>query len=114
MPLGWLTPQIHMTRIIVGGFMRKLETTVLSLVVLTIIFCFPCAIFAQVETGKISGHLTDQNGGIVPGATVVVKNLKTGEERTVTSSDEGLYLVTGLKASFYTITATGQGLNAVA
>ena len=49
--------------------------------------------FGQAESGQISGIVTDQNGGLVPGASIVVKNDRTGEERTATSSDEGTYTV---------------------
>ena len=66
----------------------------------------------QTDAGRITGTVTDQNGAIVPGATLVVKNLKTGEERTATSSDEGLYTFAALKPSMYSITVTGQNLTA--
>ena len=68
----------------------------------------------QADSGRIAGTLTDQNGGLVPNASVVVKNEKTGEERTVTSSDDGAYTVTSLRPSLYTLTATTQGLSVTA
>jgi Carboxypeptidase regulatory-like domain len=59
--------------------------------------------WAQVDLGRVTGTVRDPQGAMVAGATVTVKNEKTGEERTATSNEEGFYLVTGLKASNYTI-----------
>jgi hypothetical protein len=70
--------------------------------------------FAQTDTGRIVGTVTDQNGAVVHGATILVKNERTGEERTVTSTEEGIYIVPSLKASTYTVTVTGQNLTAKA
>ena len=55
---------------------------------------------------RFSGTVVDQTGAFVPGAMVSVKNQKTGEERTVTTSAEGRYVVPNLKPSVYTMTAT--------
>ena len=55
--------------------------------------------------GRFAGTVLDSSGAFVPGATVTVKNEKTGEERTATSSAQGIYLVTNLKPSTYTIRA---------
>ncbi len=64
------------------------------------------AIFAQTDQGRITGTVTDANGAIVPGASVLVKNEKTGEERTATTNDDGTFTVPALKASNYVVTAT--------
>jgi hypothetical protein len=47
----------------------------------------------------------DPSGAVIPGASVVVKNERTGEERTVKSNEEGRYIVANLPPSTYTITA---------
>jgi predicted membrane protein len=85
----------------------------LSVVVLTFAIAFLIGLPAQAQTdqGRISGAVTDANGAVVPGASISVKNERTGEERTATSSDSGTYLVTGLRPSLYTITATAQNLS---
>jgi carboxypeptidase family protein len=61
---------------------------------------------AQVTEGRFTGTVVDQSGSAVPGASVVVKNERTAEERTVTSNAQGRYLVPGLKPSIYTIKST--------
>jgi hypothetical protein len=63
---------------------------------------------AQTE-GRFTGAVLDPSGAIVPNASVVVKNERTGEERAVTSNAQGLYLVPNLKPSTYTIKATVSG-----
>ncbi len=53
--------------------------------------------------GRFAGTVLDSSGAFVPGATVTVQNEKTGEQRTATSSAQGVYVVTNLKPSNYTI-----------
>src|SRR5215211_1239290 len=66
---------------------------------------------AQQDHARIGGVVTDANGAIVPGASILVKNERTGEERTATSTDSGSYIVSGLRPSHYTITASAQNLS---
>ena len=61
------------------------------------------------ETGQIGGTVTDPNGALVPGATVVVKSVGTGAERSVTTGSEAAYLVTNLQPGLYDVTVTGAG-----
>ncbi|HEV2708432.1 MAG TPA: TonB-dependent receptor [Pyrinomonadaceae bacterium] len=67
------------------------------------------AAFAQTETGQISGRVADPNGAAVPGATVVAKSVESGAERTATSNEEGVYVITNLQPGIYDVTATGTG-----
>src|ERR1043166_7756673 len=68
------------------------------------------AVHAQQDQGRIGGVITDSQGALVPGASIVVKNEKTGEERTATSTDSGSYSIAGLRPSLYSVTATAQSL----
>ena len=63
------------------------------------------AVRAQLNEGRFTGTVLDASGAAVPGARVVVKNERTGEERTVTTNEQGRYVVTGLRPSTYTIKA---------
>ena len=46
------------------------------------------AAFAQsAATGNIEGVVTDASGGVLPGVTVVVKNIDTNVAREVTSDE---------------------------
>jgi len=64
--------------------------------------------YAQTDQGRIVGTVRDQNGALVPGANVVVKNDRTGEKRTATANGEGIYIVPALRASQYTIQVDAQ------
>ncbi len=67
-------------------------------------------IHAQTDQGRIEGVVTDANGAVVLGASVVVKNERTGEERTATTTESGSYTISALKPSTYTVSASAQNL----
>jgi hypothetical protein len=56
--------------------------------------------------GRFMGTVRDTSGALVEGATVVVRNEKTGEERTVVSTAGGAYVVGSLRPSVYTVRVT--------
>lgn len=64
---------------------------------------------AQTDSGRISGTVKDPTGAVMANAKVIIKNERTGEERTTTTNEQGLFLVTSLRPSSYTITATATG-----
>jgi hypothetical protein len=68
---------------------------------------------AQTDAGRVSGTVRDSSNAFVPGATVVVRNEKTGESRTVESNDQGYFLVAPLKPSTYTVTVRKQGFSVI-
>jgi hypothetical protein len=91
---------------LLNGFIR-FSTLVLA----TLLFASTAA-FGQSDTGSITGTVRDQNGAVVPGATVTAKNQRTGEERTATTNTDGTFSIPALKASAYTVIATSTGLGA--
>src|SRR5262245_43092720 len=65
-------------------------------------------------TAPLSGVVTDKDGGVVPGATVVVKNNATGVTLpAVTTNTTGVFSVPALAAGTYTVTVTLQGFKSV-
>jgi hypothetical protein len=64
---------------------------------------------AQVVTGAIVGTIADSTGAVVPGASVTVTAIGTGQERTVTTGAAGDYSVSGLVAAHYKITVARAG-----
>ena len=81
-----------------------------SLTVIAIILAVPA--FAQSNTGSITGVITDQNGAVVPNASVTVTNQGTNEKRTVQADGEGRYDIPSLPTGIYTIEASGSGFSA--
>lgn len=64
--------------------------------------------FAQ-STSSISGVVKDSAGGVIPGATVVIKNNTTGATFEAVTGANGSYAVPALQAGAYTITASLAG-----
>ena len=65
--------------------------------------------FAQTETGQITVKAADPSGAVVAGATVTVKSVGTGAERTTTTNEEGVATITNLQSGVYDVTVTGSG-----
>ena len=65
--------------------------------------------FGQQETGQISGRVTDPQDKVVAGATVTLKSVSTGAEKTTTSDDQGNFGFTNLQPGLYDVTVkSGQ------
>src|SRR6187200_423129 len=58
---------------------------------------------AQTVTGTMSGTVTDQQGRIVPGATVTIVNEATNDTRSTVTAAAGDFLVTNLQPGQYTL-----------
>lgn len=67
------------------------------------------SLFAQSTSATFSGTVTDENGGLVLGATVKVVNTESGFERTVTTNDNGSFVVPLLPPSTYRVTIQRDG-----
>ncbi len=80
-------------------------------IALTIVLCFSAIAFGQGSSGDISGTVTDQNGAVIPGATVTVENSSNtaGYKRTVTANDSGKYFLTNVPSGSYNITIEASG-----
>src|SRR5207245_11274839 len=64
----------------------------LMLFVLFSLLCTPL-VFGQATSGVIAGTVTDQQGAVVPGATVTIKNLDTALQRQLATYGSGYYRV---------------------
>jgi hypothetical protein len=76
---------------------------------LVLAMALPAFSQTQITTGTIQGTVVDANGGIVPGATVEIKNLETNVSRTLTSDDGGRFVALALQPGKYSVTVTKQG-----
>lgn len=65
----------------------------------------------QGTSASLSGSVTDQQGAIVPGATISIKNVDTGQQREVQSNDDGNYRIVGLSPGDYELRVERQGFN---
>ena len=64
---------------------------------------------AQLDTGTISGTVSDQSGGAIPGARITIRNVATGVSRTAGSNELGRYNAPALPAGNYEISAAVAG-----
>jgi hypothetical protein len=73
----------------------------------------PLFLSAQSEKARVTGTITDASGAVVPGVEVTVTNVATGEKRTATSNEAGLYTVPLLEPGKYDIATSKQGFRSV-
>lgn len=67
------------------------------------------AAFAQSDRGNITGTVKDPSGALVPNAKVTATDLSTNETRDTTTTAEGNYTLSELKADPYRLTVEAQG-----
>src|SRR5579885_2553593 len=70
---------------------------------------FAAFLWAQTETGQITGTITDPTGAAVPQATIKATLINIGAVRTVTSSSDGAYNISNLLPGTYRLDVTATG-----
>jgi hypothetical protein len=71
------------------------------------------ALYAQVDTGTISGVVKDASGAIVQNAVVKVENADTAIAVSLLTNADGLFSATDLKAGNYKLSAAAAGFSTV-
>ncbi|MGE0360376.1 MAG: carboxypeptidase regulatory-like domain-containing protein [Vicinamibacterales bacterium] len=69
----------------------------------------PAAAQSTAINGSIEGVVTDESGGVLPGVTVTIANLDTGDVRVVVTNESGLYRAPLLPLGRYRVSAELQG-----
>ncbi|HVF90665.1 MAG TPA: carboxypeptidase regulatory-like domain-containing protein [Blastocatellia bacterium] len=64
---------------------------------------------ASVSTAEIRGQVTDQSGAAVAAATITITDITKGTSRSVTSDEEGNYVILSLLPSTYNIKVEAAG-----
>lgn len=70
---------------------------------------FPVSLFAQLDTGGITGTVTDPTGAVVPGASVTLTNTATSVAQRTQSTSTGTYSFTGVRPGTYDLQAETAG-----
>src|SRR5215831_12279300 len=73
------------------------------------ILFFPATNFAQTTFATITGLITDPNGAVIPGASVVVTNTDTNYRYSARSNDTGYYSIAQLLEGVYDLSAEAPG-----
>ena len=80
-----------------------------SLLVLILVFFLAALTFAQTDTARLFGTITDPTGAVIPNATVTVTNSGTGHPVTVTTGGSGEYVINALPIGKYRIEVKQEG-----
>ncbi|MGB5013966.1 MAG: carboxypeptidase-like regulatory domain-containing protein, partial [Pyrinomonadaceae bacterium] len=67
------------------------------------------AVLGQEFRGTIAGTVSDPNGAVVAGATVLVKNMATNVSQTVATNGEGAFSVPFLQPGVYDVSVSSSG-----
>jgi len=70
--------------------------------------CFSIAL-AQQGGGTISGTVSDQQGAVIPGARIELRNVGTNAVFSTTTNETGAYVAPGLAVGEYEVTAESDG-----
>jgi len=88
--------------------MNRSWSLTLALIVALAALCAQA--FAQsLQSGDVSGTITDPSGAVIPGVTVTLRSLDTGVTETATTGPAGAYRFSLLKPGHYMVSATQSG-----
>lgn len=76
--------------------------------VLVLLLVCSATVFAQTGAGSLKGRVSDENGGIIVGATVTATDAN-GKTKTATTNNDGAFSLTGLAAGKYIVQVTSLG-----
>lgn len=77
-----------------------------GLIALLSILVFAASLFAQTETARIQGTVTDSGGAVLAGASVKVTSQSSGREVSAVTNGEGSYTILALQPGQYDIEVT--------
>lgn len=89
---------------------RRLVSPPVAAVVLAAVMAVPpAALQAQGSGAALFGVVTDAQGGVIPGASLTVRNIDTGDTRATVSDAQGRYRLAALPPGPYAVTAELDG-----
>ena len=73
------------------------------------ILLFVSPVFPQATTANVVGSVTDPSGGLIPSATVTIRNRQTAQARSAMTDSQGNYEFPFLQIGEYSITVEKAG-----
>src|SRR4051812_1825495 len=73
------------------------------------VFLFSTEPLAAQYRASLQGSVTDAQGGVVPGASITLTSKETAITRTATTSNSGVYAISGLAPGPYSLVVEKQG-----
>jgi hypothetical protein len=80
-----------------------------SLMVVLCVLALVPVLLAQSGRGTITGTVTDNTGGVIPGAEITATNIETGVETKTVTTDVGLYRIPYIQPGRYRVAASMSG-----
>jgi hypothetical protein len=93
-----------------------MATSLMTRVLLVVFFAFGFstnAARAQSTNAAIGGQITDEQGRVVPGATVILTNLNTGVTYSARTNGDGIYSAPALPPGIYRANVTKDGFKSI-
>ena len=94
--------------------MPKPRINRLVIAVMIVVWASLCATAQDLDNVTITGKVTDQNGAVIPGATVTAKLIDTKVERSAVSDGDGNYKLIQLAPGKYTLAASANSFQTTA
>ena len=88
---------------------RRCNKTMTFVLWLAVAMFMPACLFAQVDTGGVTGTVTDPTGAVVPGVKITLTNNATSIAETAESTATGTYSFSGVRPGTYTLHAELRG-----
>src|SRR5947199_5821108 len=100
-------------KLIVNRMSPGSRPILISLFLFVLVVSCAVASLAQGIQGTLSGEVRDQTGGVVPGASITLTNMDTGENRSQVSSAVGTFIFPNLAIGRYSVTVEVSGFKKV-
>jgi Carboxypeptidase regulatory-like domain/TonB dependent receptor len=71
------------------------------------------AAFAQTESARISGRVTDLSGAVIVDAQCIITNIETDISVSTTTNEDGIYVIPDLRPATYRLTIEKEGFHTV-
>jgi Carboxypeptidase regulatory-like domain/TonB dependent receptor len=81
--------------------------------VLVILLLTGALAFAQTESARISGRVTDLSGAVIVGAECKITNIETNVSTATTTNQDGIYVIPDLRPAIYRLTIQKEGFRTV-
>ena len=73
----------------------------------------PVSALSQIESGSITGRISDITGAVIPGVRVTVANTETNFKFTSQTNDQGIFRILSLQPGPYRLTLQAEGFKTV-
>ncbi len=90
---------------------RKLYRISVGAIVSLLAIAFSGSVLAQYTTSTLGVTIVDESGAVVPDATITVRSLDTGLQRTSTSGTNGTFIFNALPVGKYAVTVEKGGFS---